>query len=344
MTRKRNESPVRTDDSSTCASSRTRRQRTKYSYLEYDEIDLEIKKIEEVERTYAYNNDEDEMLDEEVKQQENGVYGPSDDPSLIDKIVASDKKQVVCCLLDCERNVTNRLRFSLRLNHWFKRDCLEKRWDKVCEYHYFNDRYLHKKQGEDTIAEKKPKKRQVEPTLKKNKTRKKPKRETKKRRISETIKLQDEIVQRQIETREEDEEDLIIQEEEEFYEQDTYDFDPDSSIDEVAFSTPTENSPNSPPQTVIFIQESEIELHVTEEIFFDTQVEMSQNQELITNSNVVLSPISSLENCPFDKAHEGIEKCHQLQMTVERLTWKPVSAHHMQWDFSQRFVPSHEFA
>jgi hypothetical protein len=315
-----------------------------------------------------------------VGSHENGVYGPSDDHLLIENPSASDKKQTSCCLLDCDRSVTNRLRFSLRLNHWFKRDFLEKRWDKVCEYHYFNDRYLHKKQIDDSAAskvieKKSPKKRQQEPTLKKNKPRKQPKRESKKRRISEMLSLEDE--QEQIAAQEAEEEETRVEEEEEIEEhfvftnqvqvittlEEEEDFvdlqvEPDSSLDEVSYSTPPPQvitSPESSPSRVVYIQ-TEYESTGIELFFGEGHIAAQQSSEIlhdcgrfIQSSNVAQSPISRLDHNPFDTRGNGPEKYHQLQRMVERLTvYRPPiqQQQHVQWDFipQQHFVPSQEFA
>jgi hypothetical protein len=68
----------------------------------------------------------------------------SDDPNV----------QIACCLSGCDNAVTNRLRFSLRKNHTFKEEFLEKGWNKVCQYHYFSDLYKAKTESKrNTIQE-----------------------------------------------------------------------------------------------------------------------------------------------------------------------------------------------
>jgi hypothetical protein len=61
-------------------------------------------------------------------------------------IVEDESGQTICCILNCENTVVNRLRFSLRQSKTFKENFLDQDWHKVCEYCYFNDRYEYNKQ------------------------------------------------------------------------------------------------------------------------------------------------------------------------------------------------------
>jgi hypothetical protein len=277
------------------------------------------------------------------------------------------KKQPCCCLLDCDRSVTNRLRFSLRLNHWFKREFLERRWDKVCEYHYFNDRYMHKKSVDDTTSrmlipdkKKSVKKRQTEPTLKKSRPRKQPKRDIKRRRLTEKmIQLDEELAQEDTgqeeiveeptyeeenaeDTQQDEEEDydqeeeILLEEEEEeiLLEEEEEEFMENSSdgsdvvISSIAYQ---ETTPEG--DEILCVEEVVVEHDEQDDETEDAEVGIDfffgGAHLAIQQSNELAHHIQFIETCnvaqsPISRLDHnpfsGFEKYQQLQRMVERLT------------------------
>jgi hypothetical protein len=67
------------------------------------------------------------------------ICGRKRSASVVAATLSADDANVqsCCCLSGCDNLVTNRLRFSLRRNHMFKKEYLDKGWNKVCQYHYF---------------------------------------------------------------------------------------------------------------------------------------------------------------------------------------------------------------
>ncbi|KAG2385595.1 hypothetical protein C9374_003410 [Naegleria lovaniensis] len=59
--------------------------------------------------------------------------------------VRVEQHQTVCCIEGCARDVSNRLRFSLRCPTEFKREFIASDWNNVCNYCYFHDLYQWKK-------------------------------------------------------------------------------------------------------------------------------------------------------------------------------------------------------
>mmetsp|Transcript_10814 Transcript_10814/g.15838 ORF Transcript_10814/g.15838 Transcript_10814/m.15838 type:complete len:813 (+) Transcript_10814:38-2476(+) len=114
------------------------------------------------------------------------------DNRAVKKVKTTGEQQLVCCIKGCTKEVTNRLRFSLRCkeDNDYKEDFIEQHWDKVCHYHYFSDLYQYKKKSQkngdvddmdlmqDDVVEKEEK-------MKKPKTKKSEK--TKKRRKKEKV-------------------------------------------------------------------------------------------------------------------------------------------------------------
>ncbi|KAG2378021.1 hypothetical protein C9374_008643 [Naegleria lovaniensis] len=65
----------------------------------------------------------------------------------IDALDAHQQTQTMCCLKGCDHPISNRLRFSLRVcsEDDFKSDYVQRGFNWVCNYHYFHDLYLYKK-------------------------------------------------------------------------------------------------------------------------------------------------------------------------------------------------------
>lgn len=141
-------------------------------FFEENQSELEIDKVFEVGYYLIQNPNDESVFFDAVKRQfplpqklfekkleisipkpEEKSHTPNTSPTRkkrkrrkYHKFKKKENDQDVCCIVDCDEKVNNRLFQSLKTGMFKQKRRFDlKEWDKVCHYHYFSDLYHFKK-------------------------------------------------------------------------------------------------------------------------------------------------------------------------------------------------------